>query len=218
MAFMQADVVRVDHFRGFYNYWAVPATEETAINGRWLYGPGAEFFHAVTAALGDLAIIAEDLGDFDDQSRAGVDALQSEFGYPGMKVLQFAFSTGPGNPFLPHNFTQDCVVYTGTHDNDTAVGWYQTTSTKAERNYARKILDSDGSDMAWDLIRLAWSSVANTAIAPVQDLLSRGHEARMNTPSTCGPPNWCWRLLPGALTDEVAARLREMTTIYGRAP
>jgi 4-alpha-glucanotransferase len=218
MAFVQADVVRVDHFRGFYNYWAVPATEETAINGRWLYGPGADLFHAVTAALGDLAIIAEDLGDFDDKSRAGVDALQAKFSYPGMKVLQFAFSTGPDNPFLPHNFTQDCVVYTGTHDNDTAVGWYQVTSTEAERDYARKVLASSGSDIAWDLIRLVWSSVANTAIAPAQDLLSLGHETRMNTPSTCGPPNWCWRLLPGALTDEVAARLREMTTIYGRMP
>jgi len=218
MAFTQADVIRIDHFRGFYNYWEVPAGEDTAIHGRWLYGPGAALFHAVTAALGQVAIIAEDLGDFNAASRAGVDALQAEFGYPGMKVLQFAFSSGPGDPFLPHNFTRDCIVYTGTHDNDTIVGWYQATSTRAERAHARKYLDSDGSHIAWDLIRLAWASVAHTAVTTVQDLLSLEHASRMNTPSTVGAPNWCWRLLPGALTDEVAARLLELTTIYGRKP
>ncbi len=218
MAFTQADVVRIDHFRGFYNYWEVPAGEETAINGRWLYGPGASLFHAVTAALGEVEIIAEDLGDFDDASRTGVDALQTEFGYPGMKVLQFAFGSGSTDPFLPHNFIRDCVVYTGTHDNDTTVGWYQITSTEAERDYARKVLGGDGSDIAWDLIRLAWASVANTAITTVQDLLSLGHESRMNTPSTVGQPNWCWRLLPGALTDEVSARLLGLTAVYGRKP
>ena len=226
MAFTQADVVRIDHFRGFYNYWEVPAGEETAINGRWLYGPGAGLLHAVTGALGEMAIIAEDLGDFNAESRAGVDALQAEFGYPGMKVLQFAFSAGPSDPFLPHNYTRDCVVYTGTHDNDTIAGWYRVTSTGAERDYALKYLGSDGLglsslrtetlDIAWGLIRLAWGSVAHTAITTVQDLLSLGHESRMNTPATVGPPNWCWRLLPGALTDEVAARLRELTAIYGR--
>jgi len=218
MAFTQADVVRIDHFRGFYNYWEVPAGEDTAIKGRWLYGPGADLFRAVTDALGKVAIIAEDLGDFDAESRAGVDALQNEFGYPGMKVLQFAFGSGPGDPFLPHNFTRDFVAYTGTHDNDTVVGWYQVTSTEGERDYARKYLASDGSDIAWDLIRLAWSSAANTAITTAQDLLSLGHEARMNLPSTVGPPNWCWRLLPGALSDEIVARLLELTAVYGRTP
>ncbi len=217
-AFTQADVMRIDHFRGFYNYWEVPAEEKTAVNGRWVRGPGAGLFHAVTAALGDVAIIAEDLGTFDPESRAGVDALQSEFGYPGMKVLQFAFGSGPADPFLPHNFTRDCMVYTGTHDNDTTSGWYQFTSTETERDYARKYLGSDGSDIAWDLIRLAWASVAHTAITTTQDLLSLGHEARMNTPGTVGQPNWCWRLRPGALTDEVTARLRELTAIYGRMP
>ena len=216
MAFTQVDVVRIDHFRGFYNYWEVPAGEETAIKGRWLYGPGADLFHAVTDALGKVAIIAEDLGDFDAESRAGVDALQTEFGYPGMKVLQFAFGGGPSDPFLPHNFSSDSVVYTGTHDNDTVVGWYQVTSTEGERDYARKYLARDGLDVAWDLIRLAWASVANTAMTTAQDLLSLGHEARMNLPSTVGPPNWCWRLSPGALTDRVAARLLELTAIYGR--
>ncbi len=217
MAFTQADVVRIDHFRGFYNYWEVPGGSKTAVNGRWLYGPGANLFHAVTAALGRVAIIAEDLGDFDDESRAGVDALQAEFGYPGMKVLQFAFGAGPDDPFLPHNFASpNWVVYTGTHDNDTVLGWYQVTSTEEERDYARKYLGRDGSDIAWDLIRLAWASVGNTAMTTVQDLLSLGHEARMNTPSTVGPPNWCWRLLPGALTEPVARRLLELTAIYGR--
>jgi 4-alpha-glucanotransferase len=216
MALTQADVVRIDHFRGFYNYWEVPARAKTAIHGHWLYGPGAELFHAVTAKLGEVAIIAEDLGDFDAESRAGVDALQAEFGYPGMKVLQFAFSTDAADPFLPHNFTRDCVVYTGTHDNDTSVGWHRVTSTEAERAHTLKYLDSDGSDIAWDLIRLAWASVAHTAMTTAQDLLRLGHEWRMNTPGTVGPPNWCWRLLPGALTDELAARLRELTALYGR--
>jgi len=219
MAFTQADVVRVDHFRGFYNYWEVPAEQKTAIEGRWLYGPGAALFHAVTAALGDVAIIAEDLGDFDVESRAGVDALQAEFGYPGMKVLQFSFGAGPKDPFLPHNYpTRDIVTYTGTHDNDTTLGWYQETSTEAERDYARKYLGRKGSDIAWDLIRLGWASVANTAITTVQDLLNLGHEARMNTPSTVGVPNWCWRLPAGALTGAVASRLLELTAVYGRRP
>ena len=133
-------------------------------------------------------------------------------------MLQFAFSAGPADPFLPHNFNRDCMVYTGTHDNDTVVGWYQVTSTLAERDYARKYLGNDGSDIAWDLIRLAWASAAHTAITTVQDLLNLGHEARMNLPGTVGQPNWCWRLLPGALDDWVAARLRELTAIYGRMP
>ena len=219
MAFTQADVVRIDHFRGFYNYWEVPAGEKTAIKGRWLYGPGADLFSTVTKALGQVAIIAEDLGDFDKKSRAGVDALQAEFGYPGMKVIQFAFSTGPTDPFLPHNYTSpDWVAYTGTHDNDTAVGWYEETSTEDERDYARKYLGRDASDIAWDLIRLAWASTANTAMTTTQDLLSLGHNARMNTPSTLGPPNWCWRLPLHTLTDDIAQRLLELTAIYGRMP
>ncbi len=219
MAFTQADVVRIDHFRGFHNYWEVPGDAETAITGRWLYGPGADLFHAVTDALGDVAIIAEDLGDFDKESRAAVDALQAEFGYPGMKVIQFAFSAGPGDPFLPHNYDSPAwVAYTGTHDNDTIVGWYEETSTEDERDYARKYLGCNGTDIAWRLIRLAWSSVAQAAMTTTQDLLGLGHWARMNTPSTVGPPNWCWRLMPGALADDVAQRLLELTAVYGRKP
>ncbi len=217
MALTQSDVVRIDHFRGFYNYWQVPAGEKTAVKGEWLYGPGADLFHAVTAALGDVAIIAEDLGDFDKPSRAGVDALQREFGFPGMKVLQFAFGDGVTDPFMSHNFTRDYVAYTGTHDNDTTVGWYQQTSTEKERDYARRYMASDGSDIAWDLIRLGWASVANTAMTTAQDLLSLGHWARMNTPSTLGAPNWCWRMRDGALNDGIAARLKELTEVYGRA-
>jgi len=217
-AFLFADVARIDHFRGFYNYWQVPAGAPNAVQGHWRHGPGAALFRAVTAALGDVAIIAEDLGEFDAASRAGVTALQNEFGFPGMKVLQFAFSSDSGNPFLPHNFTRDFVVYTGTHDNDTAVGWYQVSSTKGERDYAHKYIGCDGSDIAWDLIRLAWASVAQTAMTTAQDLMSLGHAARMNMPSTVGPPNWCWRVLPGALNDAIAARLAELTSIYGRAP
>jgi 4-alpha-glucanotransferase len=188
------------------------------VEGRWLYGPGTDIFHAVTNALGQVAIIAEDLGDFDKESRAGVDALQAEFGYPGMKVVQFAFSAGPKDPFLPHNYTRGWVAYTGTHDNDTILGWYQVSSTEEERDYARKYLGREGSDIAWDLIRLAWASVANTAVTTVQDLLGLGHEARMNTPSTIGPPNWCWRLRSGALTEEIAEQLLALTAIYGRLP
>jgi 4-alpha-glucanotransferase len=216
MAFTQADVVRIDHFRGFYNYWEVPAGAETAIKGRWRYGPGADIFHTVTSELGDVDIIAEDLGDFDEESRAALDALQDEFSYPGMKVLQFAFGADASDPFLPHNYAPDCVAYTGTHDNDTVTGWYRITSTKEERAYARKYMDSDGSDIAWDMIRLAWASVANTAMTTAQDLLGLGHEARMNLPGTVGPPNWSWRFREGALTEDIAQRLHQMTATYGR--
>jgi 4-alpha-glucanotransferase len=216
MAFTQADVVRIDHFRGFYNYWAVPAGSETAVQGEWRYGPGADLFRTITEALGEVAIIAEDLGEFDEESRAGVDALQEAFGYPGMKVLQFAFGGGPDAPFLPHNFCFDWVAYTGTHDNDTVIGWYEERSTEHERDYANKYIARDGSNIAWDIIRLTWASTADTAITTAQDLLSLGHEARMNTPGTVGPPNWCWRLTPGALTDDIASRLAELTWVYGR--
>jgi 4-alpha-glucanotransferase len=140
----------------------------------------------------------------------------AEFGYPGMKVLQFAFASDAHDHFLPHNFTQDWVVYTGTHDNDTTVGWYQGTSTEKERAYARQYMDTDATDIAGDLIRLGWASVAQTAITTVQDLLRLGHEARMNTPSTVGPPNWCWRFRPGVLTPALAAWLQELTRVYGR--
>lgn len=217
MAQIQADVIRIDHFRGFYNYWEVPAEAETAINGRWLLGPGVDIFEKVTAALGEMEIIAEDLGDFDDESRAGLDVIQQAFDYPGMKILQFGFD-GPGSKFAPHNYTSGYVAYTGTHDNATCVGWYREVANDHERDYVRRYLGRDGSDIAWDMIRAVWSSVADTAMTTVQDLLSLGNSAKMNTPGTVGPPNWCWRLAPGALHDGIAARLRELTALYGRRP
>jgi 4-alpha-glucanotransferase len=218
VALTQVDVIRIDHFRGFYNYWEVPAEENTAIKGQWLYGPGAHFLRAVTDVLGTMPIIAEDLGDFDDESRAGVDALMEEFGYPGMKILQFAFSGDSSDPFLPHNFTEDWVVYTGTHDNDTINGWLQESASEVEREHGLKYMGVDGSDIARDMIRLAWASVANTAITPAQDLLGQDQTARMNTPSTMGAPNWCWRLKTGALTPDIVTRLRSLTELYGRLP
>jgi 4-alpha-glucanotransferase len=218
VALTQVDMVRIDHFRGFYNYWEVPAGEDTAINGRWLLGPGADFLRAVTDVLGDVPLIAEDLGDFNTVSRAGVDALMEEFGYPGMKILQFAFSADSTDLFLPHNFTKEWVVYTGSHDNDTINGWFQESASEIERKHGLKYLGVDGSDIAWDMIRLAWSSVADTAITPAQDLLALDQTARMNTPSTLGAPNWCWRVLAGALTPDIAARLRDLTELYGRLP
>ena len=218
MALLQADVLRIDHFRGFHNYWEVPASATTAMHGRWLYGPGAQFFRSITAALGEVAIIAEDLGDFDNESRSAVDALQNEFGYPGMRVLQFAFNGNPHDPFLPHNYSRDSIVYTGTHDNNTSVGWFQNDATEWNGDFACRYLHSNCTDIAWDLIKLAWSSVAHTAIATVPDLLSLSEEARMNTPGTVGAPNWSWRMKPGALNEHVAIRLRELTTIYGRLP
>lgn len=215
LAFMLADVVRIDHFRGFYNYWQVPYGETTAVKGKWVKGPGAKLFRAVTQALGDVAIIAEDLGDFDAASRAGVTALQEEFGYPGMKVLTFAFDGDPHHAFLPHNYTRDWVVYTSTHDSNTVVGWYNDEASEKERDFTRRYLGRDGSDIAWDFIRLAWSSVAHTAMTTVQDLLSLDASARMNAPGSASG-NWQWRVMPGALNDEIAARLKELTLVYGR--
>jgi 4-alpha-glucanotransferase len=217
-AFALADVVRVDHFRAFHNYWEVPASAPTAMEGRWRPGPGAALFHTLIAALGRIAVIAEDLGEFDAPSRAGVDALQAEFGFPGMRVLQFAFGGGADNLFLPHHYPRECVVYTGTHDNDTLMGWYETSASAHERAHVRRYLGRMQPDIPWDLIRLAWASVADTAITTAQDLLGLGHAARMNTPGSAGPPNWCWRMRPGALTEECIQRLYDLTEVYGRLP
>jgi 4-alpha-glucanotransferase len=214
-AFTLADIVRVDHFRAFYNYWQVPATAKTAREGQWRYGPGGKLFYEVQQVLGDVRIIAEDLGDFDAASRAGLDALLQEFGFPGMKILQFAFGGTAEAAFLPHNYTREWVVYTGTHDNDTTVGWWNSAS-ELEKHFTRRYLNTDGHEIAWDLIRAAWASVANTAMTTVQDLLSLDNEARMNLPGVSGPPNWCWRMNEGALTPALAARLLDMTELYAR--
>jgi 4-alpha-glucanotransferase len=210
------DIIRVDHFRGFYNYWEVPAGEETAVNGRWMLGPGADLFNAVLDEMGEVLIIAEDLGDFTPDARKGVDALMAEFGFPSMKVLQFAFMEGPDSIFMPHNFLPDCIVYPGTHDNDTVVGWFAESSQPEERDYALKYLGKrDPSDIAWDFIRLAWGSVATLAVATMQDLLSQGSWARMNVPSRPSG-NWQWRYWSDAVTPALQERLLELTAVYGR--
>ena len=209
----QVDLVRVDHFRGFEAYWRVPAHLPTAERGRWVKAPGRELFQALQKALGALPFIAEDLGVITPE----VEALRDEFGLPGMRVLQFAFGGGADNPFLPHHYVRNAVAYTGTHDNDTTVGWFRGLDKKARaavRDYAGS--GSDGKwDPAWALIRLAWASVADRAIAPLQDVLSLGSTARMNTPGT-GTGNWRWRYRAETLRDDVLDRLGELTTTYGR--
>lgn len=204
------DILRLDHFRGFAGYWEVPAREETAVKGRWVPGPGASFFTAIRNALGELSIIAEDLGEITPE----VIALREKFGFPGMKVLQFAFSKDASDAFLPHNYSRHCVAYTGTHDNNTAVGWYDK-ATEHEKDFIRRYLARPGIDISWDMIRSIWSSVADIAITPMQDLFCLGSEARMNFPSKLGG-NWQWRMSAGALDDNVMNRLKEMNLLYGR--
>lgn len=212
MAFRLVDVIRLDHFRGFEGYWEVPATERTAVRGRWVKGPGAAFFQALQQALGDVPIIAEDLGVITPE----VEALRDGFGFPGMKILQFAFATDSGNEFLPHNYPRHCVVYTGTHDNDTTVGWFHS-APEQERTYCLQYLGTDGREIHWDLIRLAMMSVADTVVFPLQDLLGLGTEARMNYPSRLGG-NWAWRFTAEMLTEEIRDRLAGLTETYGRQP
>jgi 4-alpha-glucanotransferase len=215
MAFQLVDIVRLDHFRGFEASWAVPAGAETAVQGAWVKGPGVAFFRAVEQALGPLPMIAEDLGLITPE----VEALLRELQFPGMKLLQFAFTSDPRAMvpgFLPHNFERNCVVYTGTHDNDTTVGWYNAASEE-ERTTLSRYLGRRPDEVHWELIRLALMSVAHTAIFPLQDVLGIGSEGRMNTP---GVPsgNWGWRFASGMLTDAARDRLKELTETYGRAP
>ena len=212
MCFVQADIVRIDHFRGFDAYWEIPASEETAVIGKWIKGPGQAFFSDMEEQLGTLPLIAEDLGLITPE----VEALRDRFDFPGMKILQFAFGGERNSDFLPHNFTQNCVVYTGTHDNETVTGWFQNASDD-ERDHIRRYMAIDGRNIAWDMIRLAYASVANTAVATLQDLMELDNVARMNFP---GKPsgNWQWRYTPDRLTDEIAYRLRDITALYGRLP
>jgi 4-alpha-glucanotransferase len=204
------DSIRLDHFRGFEAYWEVPADAQTAEKGRWVKGPGRKLFDAIRKSLGELPIIAEDLGVITPAVRA----LRDACGFPGMRVLQFAFSGNAHDPFLPHNYTSHTVVYTGTHDNDTALGWLANAKAY-ERKAALAYLGTDGTDFAWDLIRLAQMSVADMCVAPMQDVLSLGSEARMNYPSIASG-NWQWRMKANATTLELAARLRALSIIYGR--
>jgi 4-alpha-glucanotransferase len=208
----QVDLIRLDHFRGFEAYWEVPAGKPTAEIGRWVKGPGADLFQVLRRELGSLPLIAEDLGLITPE----VEALREELRLPGMRILQFAFGGAPEHRFLPHNYERNTVVYTGTHDNDTTRGWYNAI-TENERDHLRRYAARDCRDVAWDLIRLAWSSVADYALAPLQDVLSLGTEARMNLP---GRPwgNWGWRFTDDQVDDGVLHRLREMTEMYGRQP
>ncbi len=203
------DLIRIDHFRGFEAYWEVPAAETTAVNGRWVPGPGLALFSALRAQIGDLPIIAEDLGIITPE----VEHLRDSLGLPGMKVLQFAF-TDPANPYLPHNHVPNSVVYTGTHDNDTSRGWWEH-ATDGERSLVRRYLDRELAEPSWDLIRVALSSVSALAVLPAQDVLCLGSEHRMNIPGT-EHGNWEWRLPADALTPQIAARLRGMNELYGR--
>lgn len=206
------DIIRIDHFRGLEAYWAVAFGQENAINGHWLKAPGYDLFNTIGARLGKLPIIAEDLGDID---QAVLD-FRDHFAFPGMKILHFAFGGDAGNPYLPFNVERNCVIYTGTHDNNTTVGWFQDNANDYEKARLYQYLGApSGQGVAWDLIRLAHSSVANQAIVPLQDVLGLGSDARMNTPSVA-EGNWSWRYRQEALTGEYSERLRDLVNFFGR--
>jgi len=216
------DMIRLDHFRGFEAYWEVPATEPTAVNGRWVKGPGSALFKAAKLALGELPLVAENLGVITPE----VEAIREEFGLPGMSVLQFAFGTdAQAVSFRPHNYPRDVVAYTGTHDCDTTVGWWTSQgkgeSTRSaedirrERDLALKYLNTDGSEINWVFIRGLEASVADTVLIPLQDVLGLGSESRMNQPATFGG-NWRWRVGAKMLTPDIAQRLGELARLYER--
>ena len=211
--FAYVDVTRIDHFRGFEAYWAVKRGQETAMYGEWIKAPGTALLDLINQKFGDLPIIAEDLGVITPE----VVALRDRYEFPGMKILQFAFGAGPGDPFLPFNYDRNCVVYTGTHDNDTTVGWFNQLSNYERDEVLRYLGCIDPQGIHWSLIRMGWISIANMAIVPYQDLLGLGTDARMNFP---GKPegNWGWRYRSEALNREVGDRLKTMTYISGRAP
>ena len=206
------DIVRIDHFRGFEAYWAVERGEETAINGEWIKAPGDALFQVIRDKFGKLPVLAEDLGVITPE----VEKLRDDFEFPGMKILHFAFGSGAGNPYLPFNFERNSVVYTGTHDNNTTVGWYENLPEHEKQGVLAYIGCVSSEGINWDLIRLALSSIANQAIIPLQDILGLGTEARMNVPSE-GEGNWEWRYLPGALTEKEVELFKKMTETFGRA-
>ncbi len=216
------DLIRLDHFRGFEAYWEIPGDATTAVNGRWVKGPGAPLFEALEGALGQLPMVAENLGVITPE----VEALRNQFGFPGMAILQFAFGKDPqALGFKPHNYSHHLVAYTGTHDNDTAVGWWHSTgvadSTRTaedvaeEMEFARRYLNTDGSEINWVMIRTLMASVADTALFPLQDVLGVGGEGRMNFPGTASG-NWRWRFRSGDLLPSMAARLKQMVETYDR--
>ncbi|QXD14615.1 4-alpha-glucanotransferase [Rhodocaloribacter litoris] len=218
----EVDLVRLDHFRGFEAYWEVPASEETAVNGRWVKGPGADLFETLRHELGELPVVAENLGVITDE----VTALMDRFGFPGMAILQFGFDGDADADFLPHNYRHHLVAYTGTHDNDTVVGWWHETKSTQDaaaveraHRYCRLYLDLDARrerEIHWAFIRALFASVAGFAIVPLQDVLGLGSEARMNTPGQ-EQGNWTWRFTPEQLTRPIADRLRLLTELYGRS-
>ena len=206
------DVIRIDHFRGFDEYYAIPYGDPTAENGKWEQGPGYDLFATVKKELGDLRIIAEDLGYL----TPSVIKLVKKTGFPGMKILQFAFDTREESDYLPHNYIPNSIVYTGTHDNETTCGWYKDIP-RSDRNFAKKYLGIKSSkNVTWEFIRACLMSVSDIAIIPMQDYLELGNEARINTPSTLGG-NWVWRMKKDAITEELCEKMLEMAKIYGRA-
>ncbi len=222
--FARFDAVRLDHFIGFHNYWEIPADAPTAETGRWVPGPNEDLFLRAQEALGPLALIAEDLGVVTQ----GVKDLRERLGFPGIRVMQMAFGTDPeAESYRPHNYPENCVAYTGTHDNDTTLGWFRddggksSTRTRAEIETERAAVlgyvGTDGRELNWDFIRLAFESKANTAVVPLQDVLGLGSEARMNLPGTA-EGNWRWRMKDGALTPELSGRLAEIAAESGRRP
>ena len=208
----QCDLVRIDHFRGFEACWAVPISETTAVNGFWQPGPGAVFFERIQQELGELALIAEDLGII----TPAVEQLRDDFQLPGMKILQFAFDSGSQNPYLPHQHSRNSVVYTGTHDNTTSLAWWQALDTDSKQRI-RDYLDSSCREMPWPLIRCALASTARLSILPMQDLLKLGGKARMNLPGTA-TGNWNWRMTSDQLDPGVAGRLKELCRQFDRIP
>ena len=206
------DIVRLDHFRGFEASWEIPGDAPTAEIGRWAPGPGRAFLQALEKELGELPIIAEDLGIITPE----VTALRDEFNLPGMKILQFGFEGDPQHDFLPHNYPQRCVAYTGTHDNDTSKGWYDSAPEGA-RAFCRRYLGSDGRNISWDMIRALWASVAEWVVVPLQDVFGMSTEARMNYPGTL-ENNWRWRFTEKQLSQDLAVKLRDLSFLYGRMP
>jgi 4-alpha-glucanotransferase len=206
-----ADIIRLDHFRGFAAYWEIPAEEPTAVHGRWMPGPGMSLFEALRDGLGELPLVAEDLGFITED----VHELRISAGLPGMKILQFAFAQDD-SPHLPHRYDPHTVAYTGTHDNDTARGWFDRASEDERENALSYIGCANADEISWGLIRTAYTSVADTAIVPVQDILGLGSEARMNTPGA-EQHNWSWRVQAGALTHDSAVKLKRLATLTGRA-
>ncbi len=204
------DIVRIDHFRGFEAYWAIPYGAETAINGKWKKAAGVDLFKAIQKSLGKLPIIAEDLGLITPD----VEALRDKFDFPGMKIIQFAFTNTAKDPFLPHNHRRNCVVYPGTHDNDTCWGWFKT-APEVEKEYFLRYANSDGKNIHWDFIRLAMSSVADMSIYALQDIMGLDTEARMNMPSK-PDGNWEWRFTWEMISDEMKEQLKTLVKDYGR--